>query len=108
MLHMEQPELERELRALTQRVAAIESQLGIEPFRDALQPSLELPAVAVPVNADPKDILSALGRALLGVAGAYLLRALTESGNLPASAGVGVGILYAIAWLILAARTPAQ
>ena len=47
------------------------------------------------------------GRALLGLAGAYLLRALTESARHLAGAGVAAGILYAIFWLVWAARTPA-
>ena len=47
-----------------------------------------------------------LGRALLGLAGAYLLRALTESGTLAPEVGVAVGLLYAILWLVWAARTP--
>jgi hypothetical protein len=36
--------------------------------------------------------------------GAYLLRALTESRVLTASAGVGLGILYGAPWLLLASR----
>jgi hypothetical protein len=41
-----------------------------------------------------------LGRALLGLAGAYLLRAL--------NVGVGAGFLYASIWLVWAARIPAE
>jgi hypothetical protein len=48
-----------------------------------------------------------VGRALLGLAGAYLLRALTESGTLPQKGGVAVGLVYAMSWLLWAARTPA-
>src|ERR1019366_10782481 len=48
------------------------------------------------------------GRALLGLAGAYLLRALTESAVLSSGAGVAAGILYAVLWLVWAARTPAE
>ena len=47
------------------------------------------------------------GRALLGLAGAYLLRTLTEGGSISHRAGVATGILYAMAWLVWAARTPA-
>jgi hypothetical protein len=49
-----------------------------------------------------------VGRALLGLAGAYLLRALTESAVLSSGAGVAAGILYAVLWLAWAARTPAE
>jgi len=53
-------------------------------------------------------ILPIAGRALLGLAGAYLLRALTESGTLPARAGIAAGIAYALLWLVWAARRPAS
>ncbi|MEZ5356913.1 MAG: hypothetical protein R2762_30100, partial [Bryobacteraceae bacterium] len=55
-------------------------------------------AAAVPV----------LGKSLLGLAGAYLLRALSESGGLPFEAGAAAGILYAFAWLSFAARGAAE
>lgn len=48
--------------------------------------------------------VSLAGRSLLVFAGAYLLRALTDSGTLPAAAGVGVGLAYAGVWLAAAAR----
>jgi hypothetical protein len=41
-----------------------------------------------------------LGKAVLGVAGAYLLRAAAESGRLPWTAAVTVGVLYAAMWLV--------
>ncbi len=47
------------------------------------------------------------GRSLIVLAGAFLLRALTESGGLPLAVGVGVGLAYACVWMIasgLAAR----
>jgi hypothetical protein len=46
-----------------------------------------------------------IGKVFLGVAGAYLLRALAESGSLPMWAVAGVAMLYAGAWLLAAART---
>ena len=47
-----------------------------------------------------------IGKVFLGVAGAYLLRALAESGSLPMWAVAGAAMLYAGAWLLAAARTP--
>jgi hypothetical protein len=38
------------------------------------------------------------------LAGAYLLRALTESGTLPNAAGVALGLAYALAWTLAADR----
>lgn len=46
-----------------------------------------------------------IGKVFLGIAGAYLLRALAESGSLPMWAVAGVAMLYAGAWLLAAART---
>lgn len=45
-----------------------------------------------------------LGRTLMVLGGAYLFRALTESGTLPALAGVGLGLAYALLWLAFADR----
>jgi hypothetical protein len=47
-----------------------------------------------------------IGKVFLGIAGAYLLRALAESGSLPTWAVAGVAMLYAGAWLLAAARAP--
>jgi hypothetical protein len=56
---------------------------------------------------DSTSLLPVLGRALLGLAGAFLLRALTESGTFSARMGVAIGLVYAMLWLVWAARTPA-
>jgi hypothetical protein len=55
----------------------------------------------------PTSLLPVLGRALLGLAGAYLLRALTEAGTFTPRMGVAIGLVYAMLWLVWAARTPA-
>ena len=111
---MPQPDwdaLEREVRDLARRVAWLEQHAGqgmefratpstvAAPARPALTPA-PLPETTA--------IFPVLGRALLGLAGAYLLRALTDADTLPPRAGVAMGILYAILWLVWAARTPAN
>jgi len=53
-------------------------------------------------------VLPMVGRSLLGLAGAYLLRALAESGSLPPESGTAAGIAYALLWLGWAARNPAS
>ena len=45
-----------------------------------------------------------LGKAMLGIAGAYLLRAVAESNVLPSAAVAAVAIAYALAWLVWASR----
>jgi hypothetical protein len=48
-----------------------------------------------------------LGRAMLGMAGAYLLRAVAESSSLPKLEVAALAFAYAIMWLVWAARVPA-
>lgn len=48
-----------------------------------------------------------LGRAMLGIAGAYLLRAVEESSALPSVAVSAVAIAYALGWLVWASRVKA-
>jgi len=49
-----------------------------------------------------------LGRMLVAIAGAYVLRALTDWGTLPAAVGVAIGLVYALIWLWVAARSPVE
>ena len=72
------------------------------------------PAVAYaelhPVAASPADVASTLGllgRTLVVFAGAYLLRALTESGTLAVPTGIALGLAYAAVWSVVAFRTGA-
>jgi len=97
---MSQPEWEE----IERRVARIERQLGLA--QQVAGPNPPLPAAERP-KLETTALLPVLGRALLGLAGAYLLRALTESGTLPHQVGVAVGLAYAVMWLVWAARTPA-
>src|ERR1039458_4242619 len=105
---MPQPEweaLEREVHALAQRVLYLEQLAGLSASAGAPESVSEAPS-AHPL-AEMPGMLPVVGRALLGLAGAYLLRALTESGTLTVEAGIGAGIVYALLWLFRAARSPA-
>jgi hypothetical protein len=59
-------------------------------------PSAEMPG-GVPV----------LGKAVLGIAGAYLLRAIAESGSIPKLPVLMLAIVYAALWMVWAVRTHA-
>ena len=59
------------------------------------------PAVERP---DLVGVLSLLGRLFIVLGGAFLLRAMTDNGTLPPAAGVGAGLLYAMAWTVAAGR----
>jgi hypothetical protein len=96
------PGLQRQVRELESRVARLE-----ERFAPRFVPT----TVAAPdldaAISGTAGAIPALGRSLLGLAGAFLLRAITESKVVSPAIGVGVGILYALLWLLWAARAPA-
>lgn len=106
-------QLSERVRELERRVSALESQperitpAPAEP-NFALQrprppatwrgfPPAEVPGGAVPV----------LGKAVLGIAGAYLLRAIAESGAVPKLPILILAIVYAGLWMFWAVRTHA-
>lgn len=107
-------ELKRQVQDLEKRVRTLEQRLGEGTVR-AVETEVTVPApAAAPVNEAASGLrvsssaLPALGRALLAMAGAYLLRALTEFGAMPPKVGVAVGLIYAVVWLLVAARLPVE
>ncbi len=73
----------------------------------AVSNAIEVPDATEPLS-QAGTIFPVLGRAMLGMAGAYALRALAESGSFPKLAAVSLAIAYAVAWLIGAVRVPAE
>ena len=57
---------------------------------------------------DLASLATLLGRSFIVFGGAFLLRALTESGKLPGAVGVGLGLLYSLIWLVAADRAAAS
>jgi hypothetical protein len=94
-------ELARQVRELSDRVARLEQHAGLAPAAETPSP---VPSIA-PDFGDPGALAALFGKALLGIAAAYLLRALSESHYLPFGLGVAIGIVYAMAWLWLASRS---
>jgi len=100
----------RKLEELEHRVTALEDRRSRATASDAhsdlnLQrprppetwrgfPAIEAPSGAVPI----------LGKAVLGIAGAYLLRAIVEISSVPKLPVLLIAIAYAYFWLILAAK----
>lgn len=104
-------DLVSEIRELRTRVSRLEQVLHVQPIAPAEAPEAQLPATLTSSESPLIETVSAipvLGRALLGIAGAYLLRAVTEFGTLSHGVGVFLGIAYAMGWLVLAARTPGE
>jgi hypothetical protein len=99
--------LTRSMEALDRRVSALE-----HPAR-AAAPSSAVPA---PPALSPSPSLSlgtggvfpVLGKAMLCVAGAYLLRAAVQSDSLPRWPTIVIAIAYAFVWLLPAVRVAAQ
>ncbi len=96
--------LARSVEALERRVSALEGRsqpelpVEVPPAAPQLRPARPAGAQA--------GIFSLLGKAMLGIAGAYLLRALAESSALPGGPVIAVAIAYALVWLIPASRAP--
>lgn len=95
------------------RVEELERRVATLERRDekpAAQPvAAETLPVATPPLLAPSFSLSGgtfatIAKALLGFAGAYLLRAVAESGSFPQSLGILAGLLYAVAWLVWSTR----
>jgi len=108
-------QLTERLRNLERRVAALEH----EPEKTTLaQPELAATAptalerprapatwLGFPAPEMRTGAVSVLGKAVLGIAGAYLLRAIAESGAIPRLPVFFLAILYASFWMVWAVRT---
>ncbi len=92
--------------ALERRVTALEARLAASAVGDPVLPDVEPdsgdPSVVPVPAAGPR--LPAMGRAVLVVAGAFLLRALTDTQVLTGTVGVALGLAYAVLIIILANR----
>lgn len=98
--------LEWELADVVRRLQALEGSRPAPPVEEVIAP----PSVGsgVHVIATPTDvtaIATLLGRTFVVIGGAYLLRALTESGRLPPAAGVVIGLAYAVTWFVASYRS---
>jgi hypothetical protein len=102
--------LSERLEHLESRVSALERSPKAANSRPspAAAPASATPA-AEPI-ALPQDggVFPVVGKAMLGIAGAYLLRAVAESGSLPQWVVVALALAYAGMWLLWAARVPAN
>ncbi len=100
------------LHELERRVSRLESpdeshhpdSRTAEPAQsDSLQPALP----ATPLHAASiGSIFGSVAKAVLGLAGAYLLRAGSEAGWLPHTAGVLTAFAYSLTWIVVAGKLP--
>jgi hypothetical protein len=103
-------ELAREVQGLEARLARVEALSGAaaasadgDGTRGGPAPEGLPGLVALPAGG-----LAFAGRTLVALGGAYLIRALTEMGALPARVGVAAGLFYGLVWLVLADRAGAR
>lgn len=102
--------LNTRLNELESRVALLEHPSEVSAALPPPSP-LESPspaAIASSSFAQSGATFAVIGKAMLGMAGAYLLRAVAESGSFPKLATVALAIAYAGMWLLWAARVPAR
>ena len=96
------------LDELAARVAAIEAHLQLTPAPAAPLPPTPAATESAPAataSAPPADHqLPSIGISFLMLAGAFLLRAVTEAGMLTATIGVSLGLAYVLVLLFLTDR----
>ncbi len=98
-------QLSERMAALELRVFELEQGAIVAPRPTALPTAAAFgPATDHPSGEQISGAFLLLGKSLLGIAGAYLLRALAESNALPRLLIAVVAIAYAIGWLAAAAR----
>lgn len=69
-------------------------------------PTVERAAIPNAARLQAGGVFAVAGKAMLGIAGAYLLRAVAESGSFPRSAVIGLALAYTAMWLVWSARLP--
>lgn len=101
-------QLASRLDLLERRIEALE-----HPAAPAAPPAPQPAAPQPPLPAgdlsfgQAGSLFSVLGKAMLGIAGAYVLRAIAESSPLPRLAVAAFAMVYAIFWLVWSARLKA-
>lgn len=103
--------IEDQVAQLTRRVAELESRLAaVEQGAPLVGASPAYTGSLAPASVTAFDLLGAvsnLGRSLIILGGAFLLRALTEASVWPPIIGVSLGLAYALTWLAMSSRAAA-
>ncbi len=95
------------IETLERRVSVLEGQSPViaeGPIEAAIPVALPQKEGVATID-EGGGVFGILGKAMLGMAGAYLLRAVAESGSVPKLAVVALALAYAAMWLVLASRT---
>jgi hypothetical protein len=106
-------ELEARVAELESRLGEVRERVGVLERGAPARRRVARGAGAAPSVKAGEELAAAtrsvafVGRTLLVLAGAFLLRALTDGGTLPAWLGAGAGFVYAGAWVLAADRAGA-
>lgn len=95
------------LRRVEQRLEVLEAWRLRMEGRSAASSTVaqkEAPVASGVEEASGAFDLALIGRTLIILGGAFLLRAATEGGALPIAVGVALGLVYALVWSLLALR----
>ncbi|HXH37989.1 MAG TPA: hypothetical protein VNN08_05145 [Thermoanaerobaculia bacterium] len=96
-------DVDQRLEELNLRLERIELRLANLEHPQAPEPVVATATEAPEEDAAPSMIdLALIGKSLLILGGAFLLRAATDSAAVSKPAGVVAGLLYAIAWIVVA------
>ncbi len=101
-------QLTARLETLEQRVYLLEHPSTADSGATSAEAPLNPQTAEGLSSAQTAGLFSVLGKAMLGVAGAYLLRAVAESTSLPKAAVAAIAIAYALMWLVWAVRVQAD
>lgn len=100
-------QLKQLVHDLDGRIAALEgpstSQAAPMPAGPEI-PTAEVPAPSFGLDFSATRFMFLLGRAVLILAGGFLLRALTEGGSIPPVAGFALGLLYSLGLILVTYR----
>ncbi len=107
--------LNERVQELERRISALEAQPekstgAITASSESVDYTLQRPRPPAtwrgfPPAEVPGGVVPVLGKAVLGIAGAYLLRAIAESGTIPKLPILLIAITYAGLWMVWAVRT---
>ena len=102
-------EFSARLKELERRVSALEhpaerKPAGGEPYAASAGPAPS----EIPTDQSKPSVFPVFGKAILGIAGAYLLRAAAETDVFSSSVAVTLALAYAASWLVWAAWPRAQ
>jgi hypothetical protein len=102
-------QLSERIDELEKRVMRLENSSQAAPVEEPAKPAFSTARTSDSVETlQLSASLTFIGKALLGIAGAYLLRAVSASGALPRAIVAPIAVAYAIGWLVVAIRSGAR